>query len=391
MFVIHLGVSGFPRGNAQIQRIRLTFKSLKLAGCNPLIINKHALHQNNNGPKKIDRYQGIPFVNTSLNKNRPDGFFARNTNKFAGYLIELLLLFKKRRKIHSAIFYGSSFIELVYYRILSKLFNFKLVIQYVEYRSSIPLKSYFSNLNNKFFDAYCMFFCDGIIVISEFLKEKVISKKSSMNMLKIPAICDFSEFEFQKKVGTELGLMFCGSIFYLPVINFIIELYTKLRDNNIYSGNLVFAIGMGNEDKDGFDQLINKINTNNYSKSIQINVNVPFEELISMYLQSELLIVPLRNIIPDIAGFHHKIGEYTAAGKPVISSNFGELQYYFKDGVSAILADDYSLDSYFDKLSEVLKNKERLSSIAAEGHKVGETYLNFKSYAEPLKVFLHNL
>ncbi len=390
MFVVHLGVSGFPQGNAQIQRIRLTFKSLKLAGYHPLIINKHALHKNN-GSKKIDRYQGIPFINTSINKNRPNGFFARNFNKFSGFLIELLLLFEKRRKINAAIFYGSSFSELVYYRILSKLFNFKLVIQYVEYRSSIPLKSYFSNLNNILFDAYCMFFCDGIIVISEFLKGKVVSKRSSMNLLKIPAICDFSEFEIQKNVSRDLGLMYCGSIFYLPVIYFIIELYTKLMQNNIYSGDLVFAIGMGNNDTYAFDQLIHKINTNQYSKRIHLKINVPFDELISMYLRSELLIVPLRNTIPDIAGFHHKIGEYTAAGKPVISSNFGELQYYFKDGVSAILADDYTLESYFDKLSEMLKNQDRLSSIAAEGHKVGETYLNYKSYAEPLKVFLHHL
>ena len=101
-----------------------------------LIINKHALHKNN-GSKKIDRYQEIPFINTSINKNRPNGFFARNFNKFSGFLIELLLLFKKRRQINAAIFYGSSFIELVYYRILSKLFNFKLVIHYVEYMSLI--------------------------------------------------------------------------------------------------------------------------------------------------------------------------------------------------------------------------------------------------------------
>lgn len=390
MFVIHLGVSGFPQGNAQIQRIRLTFKSLKLAGCNPLIINKHALYQVNQ-PQKIDRFQGIPFINTSISKNRPDGFLARNFNKFSGYLIELLLLVKKRKKIHSAIFYGSSFGELVYYRILSKLLNFKLVIQYVEYRSAIPLKSYFINLNNKLFDANCAFFCDGIIVISEFLKSKVLCKKSSLKMIKIPAICDFTEFELKKERSTDLGLMYCGSIFYLPVIYFIIELYAKLRDNDIYPGDLVFAIGMGSNDKSDYEQLIDKINANRYSKSIQVKTNVPFNELISMYLHSELLIVPLRNSIPDIAGFHHKIGEYTAAGKPIISSNFGELQYYFKDGYSAILADEYSVDSYFEKLSKTLKGNENLNLIAEEGHKVGATYLNYKSYAHQLKTFLHNL
>jgi len=136
---------------------------------------------------------------------------------------------------------------------------------------------------------------------------------------------------------------------------------------------------------------MNKINSSQYSEYIQVRTNVPFDELISMYLHSELLIVPLRNSVSDIAGFHHKIGEYTAAAKPIISSNFGELQYYFKDGFSAILADEYSVDSYFNKLSEVLKNKNNLIQIAAEGHRVGKTYLNYKSYADQLKEFLHNL
>ena len=46
---------------------------------------------------------------------------------------------------------------------------------------------------------------------------------------------------------------------------------------------------------------------------------------------------------------------------------------------------------YFEKLSKTLKGNENLNLIAQEGHKVGATYLNYKSYAHQLKTFLHNL
>jgi len=389
MFIIHIGTSGFPTGNnAVIERIRLTFKGLKYAGCDPLIISKHSLYQSEN-TKRIDKYQGIPYIYTSMLLSRPGNIVVRSLNKISGYLGELVLIVKKRKSIHTAILSGASFGELLYYRVLLKILNINLIIQYVELISSIRSRQkaiYY--LNDKLLDNYSFYLCDGIIVISEFLKNRTLSKNKSLPFIKIPAICDFEEFKFVKNVSPGNYLMYCGSIGYFSVIDFIIHLYGKLRELHYYHGKLLLAIGISDKNGEAYSNLIKRINTDKYSDSIVLKENVQHKELINIYLGAELLIVPIRNEPQDIAGFHHKVGEYCAAGKPIISTNLGEVGHYFKDGISAILAEKYTLESYLNKLSEVLPLKEQLNKIAVEGFKVGSEKLNYLSYGAELKQFI---
>jgi glycosyltransferase involved in cell wall biosynthesis len=185
--------------------------------------------------------------------------------------------------------------------------------------------------------------------------------------------------------------MYCGSIGYLSVIEFVIDLYCKLRELQCYEGNLLLAIGVEAKNGESSKNLIKKINDSGFSDSIILVTNVPHKELVNIYLGAELLLVPLRNGLQDIAGFHHKVGEYCAAGKPIVSTNIGEMKYYFKDGISAILAEEFTLESYLEKLSEVLPLREQLKMIAEEGHNVGEQKLNYLSYGADLKQFIFNL
>ncbi len=389
MYIIHLGTSGFPIGNnAVIQRIKLTFKGLKLAGCNPLIISKHSLYKTEL-TSRINRYQGIPYVSTSMLINRPDNFIVRNLNRISGYLGELILLVKKRKSIHTAIVTGVTFSELLYYRLLSKILNFKIIIHYVELVSSISgRKNTFSNLNAKLIDNYSFFFCDSIIVISEFLKNRVLAKNKTLPIIKIPAICDFEEFDFVEDVTQGQYLMYCGSIGYLSVIEFIIDLYNSIRELNFYHGELLLAIGVGDKNGESYRTLMNKIAQSQFSNDIVLKTNVPHNDLIKIYLESELLIAPMRNVVQDIAGFHHKVGEYSAARKPIISTKLGEMKYYFTDGISAILADEYTVESYIQKLREFLPLKDQLKKIAEEGNRIGTTNLNYLKYGAELKQFI---
>jgi glycosyltransferase involved in cell wall biosynthesis len=392
MFIIHLGSSGFPKETtAIIQRIKLTHKGLKLAGCNPLIISKHSLNQTEK-KGKLNRCYGIPYILTSILLTRPDNFIIRKLNRFSGYIGELVLLVKKRKSIYAAIFSGPSFIELVHYRFLSKILHFKLIIQYVELSSAITYKrKWYEFINARLLDNYRFFFCDGIIVISEFLKNRVYLKNNKLPLIKIPAICDFEEFKPIITIPSSNYLMYCGAIGYYSVIEFVIDLYSKLRKSDCYQGKLLLAIGQGDRDKDMSDKLYNKINECEFRESIMLFTNVPHQELINKYLSAELLIVPMRNALQDIAGFHHKVGEYCAAQKPIISTNLGEMKWYFQDGVSAILAEEYTIESYYTKLCEILPLKDKLKVIAIGGHKVGAEKLNYLIYGEKLKKFIDDL
>lgn len=392
MFIIHLGSSGFPQETtAIIQRIKLTHKGLKLAGCNPLIISKHSLNQKEKN-NRLNRSYGIPYILTSILLTRPDNFIIRKLNRISGYIGELILLVKKRKSIHAAIFSGPSFIELVHYRLLSKILHFKLIVQYVELSSAITYKRKWSNSINAWLqDNYRFFFCDGIIVISEYLKNRVYSKNKKLPLIKIPAISDFEEFKPTESITPSNYLMYCGAIGYYSVIEFVIDLYSKLRESGCYKGKLLLAIGQGNRDKDMSDRLTNKINKCEFCESIILNINVPHKDLINIYLGAELLIVPMRDALQDIAGFHHKVGEYCAAKKPIISTNLGEMKFYFKDGISAILAEDYTIESYLKKLCEILPLKENLKTIAEGGHKVGLEKLNYLNYGKELKQFIFDV
>ena len=390
MYIVHAGASYFPKGNAAVQRIRFTYKAIQEAGFTALIINKESNEQGSN-LKRVNRFDGIPYIFTSAALSKPSSRITNKLNKISGVLGELKLLFKKRKKIHAVILYNtSSFSELIYYRIISGLFGFKLVFQYVEYRSSFEKDSFLNSINDKLFDSYCSYFADGVIVISEFLRNEIRKKNSLLPLIKIPVICDFEEFN--KVAPANPGypyMLYCGTSDYLDVIFFTMELYEKVRDRDLYTGKLMLIIGVGASQN--IHTLENNIEKSKYGKDIILYKSVPYKEIIPLYKSADLLLIPLRKTIQDIARFPHKIGEYTASRRPLISTAVGELKYYFKNGGSAILADEYTVDSYLNALTAALTNENNFDKMGEQGYLTGYDNFHFKSNAAPVKTFLDQL
>lgn len=389
MYTIHLGFSGFPKGLASVQRIRLTFKGLKAAGATPLIINKISHHQypaNN----KMERFDGILYVNTPYLNSKPGSFIKRNLNKLSGYFGELKLLYKKRKKIETAILYSTYFLEYPYYFFLSRIFGFKLLIQYVEMFSVIPGRSsFFTKINDRLIDRYICFFCDGVIAISDYLYRHINTLDSVKPVIKIPANSDFDEMNAISAAPKEAYLMYCGTIIYEKVIEFIISLFIQLKENKKYEGNLLLIVS--GEHEENWKLLYSVIKKSRFQKNITIKSNISHTELFSYYKGADVLIIPLRDTMQDIARFPHKIGEYTAAKRPLLSTNLGELEIYFKDGVSAILADTYSIDAYYNKLSVLLSSKQALDQIGLNGHAIGLSNFDYKAQGRMLKKFIDNI
>lgn len=389
MLIIHLGFSGFPKGMASVQRTLLTFKGLKEAGATPLIINKISHHQYPDN-KKVRLFNGIPYVNTSHYNSKPVSFLKRNLNKLSGYCGELILLYKRRKTIDTAILYSNYFLEYPYYFILSRILGFKIIIQYVEMFSSIPERnSFFTKINDKLIDRYICSFCDGLIVISDYLGKHVQSIEVNKPMVKIPANSDFSKFDIIPASNSGEYLMYCGTINYEEIIEFIITLFAKLKENNQYTGSLLLIISGLHENN--WMKLHSFINTISFKNDIIIKSNIPNSELLKDYKGADLLIIPLRNKLQDIARFPHKIGEYTAARRPILSTNLGEIKFYFNDGISAILADNYSIESYYEKLSAIISSKQQLNEIGMEGYNIGLRNFDYKIQGKQLKEFIDHL
>ena len=390
MYIVHVGSPYFPEGNAAVQRIRITYRALIEPGFSTLIINKESYRTNVN-LKRANRFEGIPYVYTSTSLTRPRYWVAFRLNRISGIFGELKVLFKRRKKIGAIILYNtSSFSELIYYRLVSKFMGFKLVFQYVEYRSSFKAASPGRRINNYFFDNFSYYFTDGVIVISEFLRNEITKRNSKLPLIKVPAICNFEEFAAIDAIkASNSYLLYCGTSYYLPVIIIFIELYEKIPEKKLYNGYLKLIIGANNPQS--LDVVKDIINKSNYKENIILPNGIPYNELIAYYKSADLLLIPLRNTLQDLARFPHKISEYTASKRPLISTNIGELNYYFENNVSAILADEYTIDSYIESLVNILPNKDLLDQIGNRGYEVGVNNFHYQANVNGLKVFFEQL
>ncbi|MDB5280395.1 MAG: hypothetical protein JWR61_5350 [Ferruginibacter sp.] len=392
MFIIHLGFSGFPKGNASVQRVRLHFKGLKAAGMAPLIINKISHHAKNT-EKRVNRSGGIPYVNTPYLLYKPDSFITRNINKVSGYFGELLFFIKKRKKISIAILYSNYFLELPYYWLLSKIFGFKIVIQYVEFFSAIPGRSsFFTKMNDSFLDQQFPRYCDGVIAISDFLVRHVNQKAPLLPCIKLPAVCDFNEFDNVEPFrisDSETYLMYCGSIYYLEVIEMIISTFELLKKNEQYNGKLILVVS--GDHKENREKLHSYLKHSPCETDVILKHDIAYKDLLSLYKGAAALLIPLRDTVQDNARFPHKIGEYTASRRPIVSTNTGELKHYFTDGISALLADEYSLNSYAEKIGETIHSQTTLDEIGLKGNAIGMANFNYLQQGIALKEFLLKL
>lgn len=385
-YVIHVGISGFPIGYAAISRIKLTLKAISLSGFNTLAISKRNLWDRSH-LKKVGHTGQVAYLNTSPYSAKPKSFIGRRIDQFLGFIGELAFLRKKNKKVHALIYYGASFTELLYYRLISAFLGFKLFVQYVEYRSSFDHRnSLHERINDYFFDRYQSRCCNGIIVISEFLRARVLGFDKKARIFKLPAVCDYDDFPDVKAHTEYPYLMYCGSVFYHDVITFIIDVFKKLKENQKYQGKLVLVCS--SHSNSFLDIVKKKIAESQLGNDIILKGNLSYEELYGLYKGADVLLIPLRNSLQDIARFPHKVGEYTAAGRPIITTRVGEIKYYFEDYKNALLAEDYSVDLYYQKLSEVLGHPELLTEIGRNGHSTGKNAFHYAGFAQRLNKFI---
>lgn len=103
------------------------------------------------------------------------------------------------------------------------------------------------------------------------------------------------------------------------------------------------------------------------------------------------LLIPLRPTVQDRARFPHKIGEYVASGNPVVTTNYGEITKYFKDGESALIARNYDIAEFSRKMEFIISNPEKAQEIGWKGKQVGLDNFDYKQYGHRIKEFIDSI
>ena len=128
-----------------------------------------------------------------------------------------------------------------------------------------------------------------------------------------------------------------------------------------------------------------------YGKECIIKSKLPYDELIAFYKHAFALMIPLRNTIEDTARFPNKICEYTAAHGLIITTANGEMNYYFKNGDNAIVAEECSVPAIAQRLNEIEYGKYDLDKIRDNSYKTGIENFSIEAYREKIYNFLEEI
>lgn len=377
------------------------------AGCRVTVISFKGKHGKAVQLPTVGNFEGVDYIYTSGNIYKPGGFLKRNWQKLKGKWRELRLIqkLKKEGSLEACLITTMDIDSLLLYWLWLKLINVHFVLDLVELNSAIVSRSgFWEKVNDKLFDRFAVKLADGVAAISEYLKDHTLRISPKKPVQKIPIICDFEsinqhnpppihkeinhffrEPESPNGTSREIRFLYCGSPSYLQLIQFVIDSFEEL----VINGKSIFlhiVMGGSSTDIEKADQIIAN---SEYQQNIRVFPNIPREEVIAQYLEATALLIPLRPTLQDKARFPHKIGEYLASSKPVITTAFGEINHYdFLDEATALIADDYDAVLFAEKMQFVLDNPEQARAIGARGRAMGLKYFNYKDLGEKMKALL---
>lgn len=386
--IVFLGFNSFPYGYAEVQKIILISKSLIITGNNVTVICRNGYHNMTDYPDMgvSGVYENIKYIYVSGSCFRSKHFFKRRLNQIKGKINEFLLLrkYRKNNKLDYAILSTRSFYLVLYYGILSKIFGFKTVLNYVEYYSAMEKEGLQigQRVNDKLFDRYAPVLSNAVFPISEFLISRIKEVSPSKSYLKIPGLTDFEKYTGVETLQDEKYFLFCGNVSYKEIIQFIIDSFGLLRNTSTF---LYLVI---NGDENDILEIKKYASLNIHGDKIKIFSRLTEKELFSFYKSAIALLIPLRPTFQDIARFPHKIGEYLASGNPVVSTNYGEVKNYFTDKVNMLLAESYDTNLFADKMQFVIDNQEQAKRIGIEGKNIATELFDYRYKAKEIDDFL---
>ena len=392
--VLYLGSNGFPFGSAMIQRQIQISKLFLDIGFKVNVLNRRGAHSKSiiqrEKIKRSGKYQGIEYIYCSLIPYKSTNFIIRNSVKIVGYITEFLLIF------YYVLFKGAKYFfcnsislnQLKYYSFLAKILRAEFIYDYVEYMDSLGdrNKNEIIDISNSF-DHNFFKYTDKIVCISVFLKKHLEDLQYKKPIFKIPPIIDFSFFDkIEPKKDIESPyFLFCGSAAYYDLITFVIRAFSfSLADSVGYKLKLVISGSL-----DQLQRVKIYIDTIENKESIMILSKLPYIDLIGYYKSSVALLIPISNNLQDRARFPFKICEYTAAKRPIITSDTGAITQYFKNNVNALISESGDIESFASKMNLIIEKPDLVNKVGLKGYKLGKEVFNYRSYCDDFKSFVY--
>ena len=387
----------FPNGMAATNRTKCFAKAIISQGlsCKVLIYTRTEVYGKK--PKNINEkgvYEGIPFQymgNTPLRGKNP---LIRKFHDIADKFSLLSYLFQHLQKNDVVFCLAGRDANYIHY--LIKLIHFKHA-KFVRELCEIPygtgnetqktIKKREYTLKKQFPQ------CDGIIAISDTLMS--LAKKNISNkcqIIKIPILVDFEKYYIPDKSSeSTIPYIFHSGTLYEQKDG-VIGMFEAFGKACKYLPTTTHFISTGNLIESPHHQEIQNIIDQYHIADRVTFTGYLFREQIKEYLSKATLVVINKHPNQqNLYGFSTKLGEYLAAGKPIIITRVGEAMNWLKDGESAYIIEPNNTDLLSKAIVDAFNNSEKRKAIGQNGQIVCQEHFDYQCYGKELQCFFNTI
>jgi len=216
-------------------------------------------------------------------------------------------------------------------------------------------------------------YIDGFLVISEpLVKYTTKYGKKGVTVCKVPILVDFEYFQKQiKKPDCDYPYLLHSAALN-DHKDGIVNVFQAFADVIKKGFKLHFYL----TSKIGSPRLIGLINS--IIKENQLNDMITFlgelneEDLLAFQAHCSMVVVNKVNSDQNQYNFATKLGEYMALGKPVITTEFGEVKLYLEDKVSCLYVNPLNPNDISTAIIRILEDSSFSKKIGEEGRKIAK-------------------
>ena len=385
----------FPSGGAGATYLNLFCRAMKLSGTNISVLLLKGYGFGNytyNGPSNNVTEDGVPYTYLGF-KQRPDKILLKlfeEIKSLYNLVFYLIRLFRKRRNVTLLVYNSEVHFNIPIF-LISRSFKIKTVKFVAEFVDKSEFtKSFFGEIKRY---GYIFNFnhinnlSDKLIVFSFFLKDKYL--KIGFKEKDIFVQPNLTDFDFWKMENAEIKytLGYSGAPYLKDGLHDLFKAISILNNKNsdislLVIGDAVFGQSLIPALKKECERL-------GISEKVHFTGLVE-SSMVKKYLsECQMLILTRPSTTQTKAGFPTKLGEYFASGKPVLTTNFGDMEKYFTDGKDIIMAKCGDPESIASRISWMLQNEEKMEHITSEGYKRARQVLEYQNSVKRMINFIN--
>jgi glycosyltransferase involved in cell wall biosynthesis len=386
----------FPSGGAGATYLNLFCRGLVSNGCsvNVILLKGHAFGDYKyRGPRKNITSEGIPYTYVGF-KQRPDSSFLKIFEELFSicHLILFLISLAWKTKPNKFLIFNSELQYNLPILFFSRIFRIKVVkfvaeiIDKSEFSRSLfgKIKRLGYNINYKHLNKRS----DKLLVFSIYLKNYYLNLGYDGNKILVQP--NLTDFDFWKPETNQIKYTFgySGAPYLKDGLHDLFKAISLLNGQNLDISLLV--IGDATFGKSLIPALKEECARLGISDKVFFTGLVELAMVKNYLSQCRILAITRPCTLQTKAGFPTKLGEYFATRRPVLATNFGDMNEYFKDGSEVIMAECGDYEAISQKIEWMIKNSEELALISERGYIRAQELLEYKNSVKRMISFLES-